>query len=159
MPRLFTYSHRERFKRDASDPKYHGNEAETVYLQGMSLLSTVKILRQLISARRQQNAPIKPGRNVQYQRRKRMKQAALLQHEHRSTPALIKQFKEATEQLSILRSRYELLHMQRHRGLPPEYRVTVRGVQHFRGDKERADEHYAHYCAKFGQDAVKITAC
>lgn len=115
MPRLFTVTHRAKYKLKVGEPNFHGLMCEAVYLDGMRLLNSVNTIRKAIRVVRWYNS--KPPL-TQKSDRKYFKRMML---EYRSLPEgfslreMQEQFKTDSAKLKELRKKYTFWHTLRHK--------------------------------------------
>lgn len=115
MPRLFTVTHRAKYRRNVGEPEFHGLMCEAVYLDGMHLLNSVNKLRRAIHVVRWYNS--KQSLNQKSDR----KYFRRMMIEYRSLPEgfslreMQEQFKTDAAKLKDVREKYTFWHTLRHK--------------------------------------------
>lgn len=115
MPRLFTVTHRAKYRRNVGEPNFHGLMCEAVYLDGMLLLNSVNKLRKAIRVVRWYNnrPTITQETDKKYFRRMMLEYRSL--PEGFSLPEMQKQFKTDSAKLKEVREKYTFWHTLRHK--------------------------------------------
>lgn len=113
MPRMFTQTHRNKYKLTEADADYHGDACEAVYLEGMELLKELHYLKGLLHDRHIAEKPMPiPPESKRWS--KWMACTKMSQLDVRATERLRKRYRRVMEELKTARVSYTLLHTARH---------------------------------------------
>lgn len=115
MSRLFTTAHRAKHALPDTDPNFHGAHCETIYMQGMALLSEFHMLQWLISAKRR---CLSWEKRKDLRDRKRLKRMGglivIAKSDNRSIEELVARIKVVSRDLRIARLQYMMHHSAKH---------------------------------------------
>lgn len=155
MARMFTLNHRARHYRSPEAADFHGEVCESLYIEGMAVLSDMKDCKLAIGLLRRPNSIHAKNRK----KLRRCSELARVTQLNMTEEALIEKFKACGARLKIIRLLYTEAHSRRH-NMPRMYVLSDAGGNEIeRFVRWEAARHYQQGRAPYGSsiDRAKET--